>query len=264
MLGIGGKFASSKGMVLVPSIVGLSRQSAEDAIEAAGLIVGSITTTSGSSSQNNNVSSQAIPANTLVDYDTQISFVVYEYVAPAGPYVISTEQVSANCSYTQSTNTGTYCVGTTKVTTYTVYQYTQYKRTWSDGTVDYTLSYCSASNGSFEQANSTDCGYVAPPPPPLDCSRCVSSYNVAVSTSSCASGRGWYSVCYHEAGCSPSVTQTSVNCIPISQIEQPKCACTASCNPAWSGSCIGGQRLYAQRCTDCNCNETVTRWYESC
>lgn len=251
-------------MVVVPSIVGLSRSAAESAITSAGLVVGSVGTTSGSSSQNNTVASQGVAANILVDYETIIPFTIYEYVAPAGPYIVSTEQISATCAYNTSTNNGTYCVGTTKVTTYTSYTYTQYRNYWSDGSTNTYLSYCGATNGSFEQPNSTECGYVAPPPPPLDCSRCVSSYNVSVSTSSCASGQGWYSVCQHEAGCSPSVTETSVNCIPISQIPAPTCPCTASCNPAWSGSCIGGQRLYAQRCTDCDCNETVTRWYESC
>jgi hypothetical protein len=249
-------------MVLVPSLTGLSRSSAESAIEAAGLIVGSVGTTSGSSSQDNKVAAQGIASGTLVDYDTQISFTVYDYVAPSGPYVVSTEQISATCAYTSSTSNGTYCVGTTKVTTYTSYTYTQYRRYWSDGSTDTYLSYCGATNGSFEQPNSTDCGYVAPPPAPLNCNRCVSSYNVSVSTSSCASGAGWLSVCFHEDGCNPSVTESPVNCVPVSQVKQ--CECTNSCNDPWSGACINGQQLNAQRCTDCDCNPTVSRWFTSC
>lgn len=267
MLGIGGKFASSKGMVETPSLVGLSRSDAESAITSAGLIVGSIGTTSGSSSQNNTVASQGIAAGLLVDYETVIPFTVYTYTAPSGPYVVSTEQVSATCAYTESVPTGSYCSGTTLITTYTTNLYTQYKRNWSDGSVDYYLSYCRSEAGSYEQSNSTECQPDPPAPPPTNCTSCASSYNVSITTNNCASGRGWYSVCNHPTGCVPAVTETSVNCVPLSQLPADTPICTVSCGSVWSGSCggtIAGERLYAQRCTNADCSESVTRWSEPC
>lgn len=88
MLGIGGKFVGAKGMAAVPDISNLTPPQAESAIIAAGLVVGSKTSSSTSNSgQDNRVSSQSIAANTLVDYDTVISYNYLYYVAPYQPTI---------------------------------------------------------------------------------------------------------------------------------------------------------------------------------
>lgn len=95
MLGIGGKFASSKGMVKVPDLVGLSRAAAKAALSDAGLKFGTESSVSNDlgSSYNGDVSSQTPTANTLVEYETVVSFNYYKtYVPPV--YVTGTQE---NC-----------------------------------------------------------------------------------------------------------------------------------------------------------------------
>lgn len=145
MLGIGGKFASSRGMVKVPNLSGLSREAAKTALSNAGLKFGtesSVPNDVGSSS-NGNVSSQTIAANTLVEYETTISFNYYgTYVAPV--YLVSTTNSDSSSSSLTYTGYGGAIYGdcingsktkttfrfydqTTVTTYYTTYNY-------SDGT----------------------------------------------------------------------------------------------------------------------------------
>lgn len=83
MLGSFGFFAS-RGMTTVPDLSGLSKTAAEAAITAAGLTVGTGTSSGSSiSSQDNIVSAQSVASGQVVDYDTQIDFSYYLYVAPS-------------------------------------------------------------------------------------------------------------------------------------------------------------------------------------
>lgn len=83
MLGSFGFFAS-RGMATVPNLSGLTRTQAESAISAAGLIVGSATSTGSSvSSQDNVVGSQSVASGQVVEYDTAVDFMYYTYVAPS-------------------------------------------------------------------------------------------------------------------------------------------------------------------------------------
>lgn len=96
MLGIGGKFASSKGMVAVPNLSGLTRQEAKDAIASAGLRFSGETEISNSSgsSSNGKATNQSVAAGTLIDYESPISFEYFgTYVDPV--YVTKTEE---NCT----------------------------------------------------------------------------------------------------------------------------------------------------------------------
>jgi hypothetical protein len=76
----------SKGMVRVPNISGLSTSSAISTIQAAGLVASSSGTTSTSnSSLNDTIASQLPASNTLVDYQTTVSYNSYTYSAPPTP-----------------------------------------------------------------------------------------------------------------------------------------------------------------------------------
>lgn len=91
MLGIGGKFAASKGMVKMPDLSGLTRQEAKDAIADAGLNFGTETvgTNESGTSYNGKVKTQAVSADTLIDYESTVSFTYYDtYVEPV--YVVRT------------------------------------------------------------------------------------------------------------------------------------------------------------------------------
>lgn len=131
MLGIGGKFASSKGMVAVPDLSGLTRQQAKDAISSAGLRFGSETEISNSSgsSSDGKATNQSIAAGTLIDYESTISFQYFgTYVAPPPPVtLVRTESTTLveciACGVYAGLTYSTSCSGgvctTTKTRTYT-------------------------------------------------------------------------------------------------------------------------------------------------
>lgn len=105
MLGFTTRYGASKGMVAVPSLVGLTSEAAEALISERGLRLQSKASRN-SSSQNNRVSSQTITAGTLVDYETDISFVFDVLVA---------DQISfGNCEPDpdQFYDSGNWCTGT--------------------------------------------------------------------------------------------------------------------------------------------------------
>ena len=66
MLGFIGRWAASKGMVIMPNLFGLSKTAAINAINQAGLNVGNQTTTD-TNDQNNqeNVTSQSLPSGRI-------------------------------------------------------------------------------------------------------------------------------------------------------------------------------------------------------
>jgi len=71
----------SRGMVQVPNIVGLSRTSGITTITSAGLnYAGDSSITTSNSSLNNIIASQNPVSGTLVDYNSDVSFVYYTYV----------------------------------------------------------------------------------------------------------------------------------------------------------------------------------------
>lgn len=81
MLGFIGKWASSKGMVRVPDLSNLTRQEAIASIQNAGLVhSGDSSTTTQNINLNNRVSLQSVNANDLVQYESEISFIYYNYV----------------------------------------------------------------------------------------------------------------------------------------------------------------------------------------
>lgn len=272
MLGIGGKFASAKGMVAVPSIIGLTASQALASLNSAGLKVGQTTTTSGSSSQDGKIASQGISPGTLVDYETQIDYASYRYVAPSGPTLVDIIY-GPSCGTVLATGIiSQTCVGNNYVTVIGTRTVTEILYVYSDGSSSTSTSFCS-SGQQESSVYSQSCAALnappPPPPPPANCSACVSSYNYSADDSGCASGRAWFSVCDHAAGCSPA-SSLSRNCVPISQIPPPAPAaptCTPSCGSVWSGSCSGtinGSRLYAQRCVASDCSESVSRWSSPC
>jgi hypothetical protein len=131
MLGIGGKFASSKGMVRVPDLAGKTRDEAKTLIASSGLRFSAESESSNDvgSASNARVSSQTIIKETLVEYETSIGFSYYgSYVPPTPPVTVvgsqSTVQVSciacgvyAGLTYFNFCN-GTRCQ-TDKYRTYT-------------------------------------------------------------------------------------------------------------------------------------------------
>jgi hypothetical protein len=103
MLGFTTRYGASKGMVAVPSLVGLTSEQAEALVAERGLRLQSKASRN-SSSQNNRVSSQTVAPGTLVDYETNISFIFDVLVA---------DQISfGNCEAYSSSASGNWCSGT--------------------------------------------------------------------------------------------------------------------------------------------------------
>lgn len=167
MLGIGGKFASSKGMVKMPDLSGLTRADAKTAIANAGLKFGteSSSTNNSGSSFNGDVKTQSIAADTLVEYESTVSFTYYgTYVPPV--YLVSTT-TSSTSERTSLVYTGyggaTYgdCINGSKTkTTYRFYDetitttyYTTYN--YSDGSSNTVQTGTSSSTSPIEIATDT-------------------------------------------------------------------------------------------------------------
>lgn len=86
MFGIGGRFAGAKGMVAMPDLSGKTPSEALAALEAVGLRRSGMGTANTSNSSNGGkVFQQSIQPGYLVDYETEISYDYYIYVAPAAP-----------------------------------------------------------------------------------------------------------------------------------------------------------------------------------
>lgn len=86
MLGVGGRFVSGKGMVVVPDLSNISPSQAATNISQYGLKAGPVSSQdTGNSGQDQKVFQQSIAPGTLVDYETEISISYYRYVAPATP-----------------------------------------------------------------------------------------------------------------------------------------------------------------------------------
>jgi len=81
-----GFWAASKGMVLVPNIVGQTTTNATNLIIAAGLLnSGNSTTSTSNAGLNGQVASQDPAALTKVSYESNVSYISYVYVAPPPP-----------------------------------------------------------------------------------------------------------------------------------------------------------------------------------
>jgi hypothetical protein len=81
-----GFWAASKGMVLVPNIVGQTTTNATNAIIAAGLLnSGNSTTSTSNAGLNGQVASQDPAALTKVSYESNVSYISYVYTAPPPP-----------------------------------------------------------------------------------------------------------------------------------------------------------------------------------
>lgn len=102
MLGIGGRFAGARGMVVMPNLANLSPSAATSAIISAGLRARNASSSDTSSSgDNDKVFGQSVAAGTLVDYDTEIDYSYYRYVAPAVVYTLDSQKIYYGTTYNQ-------------------------------------------------------------------------------------------------------------------------------------------------------------------
>lgn len=114
----------------VPNLSGLSRTAAISAIQAAGLVASSSGTVgTGDSGLNDKIASQSPSSNTLVNYESAVSYTYYVYTPPA---------CSAGWVFQYYTDGAwSSCVGNQQSATRTYYGYYQYADCSTSGTQAY-------------------------------------------------------------------------------------------------------------------------------
>jgi hypothetical protein len=159
MLSFVSRFGSYKGMVPVPNLNGLNRSQAIAAIQTAGLTFKSNSPVeSSNSSLNDKVSSQEIPSGTLVDYESEISFSYYIYVAPAVVITVGNCADKPNSTTTSVTCTN-YGQNNTETTTTTT---ERQALIFANGVSTGTYQACQASVTTSTKSQTAFCGYIAP------------------------------------------------------------------------------------------------------
>jgi hypothetical protein len=255
MLGIGGKFASSKGMVLAPNLIGLTPSAADAAIASSGLRRGSATNaTTSTQSQGGKVDQQSLASGTLLDYETTISYRSLTYVAPPPPPEPEAPPYQPTITYGVcetygATQSGGGCSGqqfcgptTTSLRRRRVFV----DGAWSGG-YDYSCSNV-VSSGSCSFLNGV-CGYVEPP-------RCTGTAGCTPPyTSSCRGGTYFVTTrCWNACGVDTSRTTQNYACSsgPPPCVESCSTSC-GSCSRSGSKTCTktcrcAGKSTYTTRC----------------
>ena len=162
-------------MVAVPNLSGLSKTSAAAAITNAGLIpIDGGSTTTNNSALNNIVASQLPNAGELVPYESEVTYIWYNYVEVPAPVVGGPEPVGTTpvggvtctdsySAWTTQCGETTYCDGTTLVWAIQCVDFRIKTTTCSDGTVTETVEQCCATSQiTATYPNDPSCGYVPP------------------------------------------------------------------------------------------------------
>ncbi len=204
MLGFLGKWASSKGMVRVPNLSNLTKEEAISAIENAGLRhTGNSSTSTQNINLNNRVAVQSLNADDLVEYESEISFIHYNYVEVTTTTTTTQGGGSGGVtnptpSPTQETTGGGGKVCNGNCESYTTEQpvcngedlyvgiFTGTRKLCSDGTYEICTSPTLTSYGACISTNVSSCGgsggsgsscTTSPTPTSTTCAPKVSSYS---------------------------------------------------------------------------------------
>jgi hypothetical protein len=244
MLGFVSRFGSAKGMVRVPNLAGLSAERATGqtfppAIQAlidSGLNF-SVSTAEDTTvfANDKKVKSQNPAANTLVDYESGVSFIY-------NSYIIITSYGNPEIYNTVTTYS---CSGTTRIPTTTTYR----RRAVYNNQVFVSWEELASSSVTGQsQQQSVECGYVVPP-----CTRPTETCGTPTAWSGCRNiGAG---------GGSREATQTCIrtDCTSYTKTIY-KCCMSPQCTAwsAWTGTAsTGGSRT--RTCYDADCNATIEK-----
>jgi hypothetical protein len=241
MLGFIGKFGSSRGMVKMPNLSGLTVTQAISAIESAGLkFAGSSTETTSDASLAERIKSQSPATNTLLDYDSGVSFIYNSYSAPAYYPVIT----YGDCGVYNTGSKSYVCTnyGQNNIDTETTV-FPSRREVFFDGVFQYEEE-CSPISVTQTFYNTVRCGYV---PPSI--------------TKTCTAGCGSYSafspckILYSLGGeRTRTRTCTRTDCSTYTQTDSEPC-CTPYCGPwsSWESSASGVQER-RRTCVRADCS----------
>lgn len=299
MLGIGGKFVGAKGMALVPDLSGLTPPQADTAITSAGLTIGTRSQSQTSnSSQNNKITSQGIAANTLVDYDTEISYQYLTYVEPPPPAQPPPTITYGNCDdqYDQI-DYAEGCSGPVYTYPYSILKYRS--KVYADGVWTGGYLYNCGDQRVPEFASDApipgECG--VPAEPTCDSSKwtattsfsgpCQSNNTYEKTTryvNDCKSiaddlRKTYPACCYKSGTCgdwsawsgsSGGQTRTrtcyrtstvSGNCVSYTETET---RCSIACTAWGGGTCVSGKKTQTRTCTAADCSTSKETRVVSC
>jgi hypothetical protein len=251
MLGFVAKFGSSKGMVKVPNLSGLSAVAASgqltppaiQALTNSGLKFSLATAENTTVLENDKkVKSQNPPVDTLVDYESEVSFIYNSYI------------VITSYGNTENYNTiTTYsCSGTTRIPTTTTYR----RRAVYNNLAFVSWEELASSSATGQaQQQSVECGYVVPP-----CTRPTETCGAPTAWSGCLN--------MYAGGGAREAYQTCIrtNCTSYTKTLY-KCCMSPQCTDwsTWSGG--AGAQSRTRTCYDADCNattETQTRCAAQC
>jgi len=230
-------------MVLVPALSGLTLSQATAAIQNAGLAFGGNTVENTENSSLNGLvksNSQSISANTLANYETSVSFILYNYVY-VPPAVYETSRIDTGCINGTPTSSTT-CSGYTATITTTTPRSGSVTIYYSNGTSSTSSYSCSSLTSVSTVVNSAACGYVS-----RTCTRS--------SVTSCNGCSGGYNYCETQV--------TNTDCSVTWITTTPCCSSSSTSYSAWSAcSCKERYRTVTTTttCGSSSSTSSYTQW----
>jgi hypothetical protein len=241
MLSFFATFGSSKGMVKMPDLSGLTRPQAIAAIENAGLIFsGSSTETTSNSSLSDKIKTQEPSANTLLDYESLASFIYYSYVPYVPTVTYGSPGVYAGANITSSYVCVDYGQNNTDIETVSL---PSRRDVYFDGVFAYEEE-TQPQTVQYINYRTARCGWVAP------AKTCTANCGTYTAWSSCK-------ILYGTGGEKTRTrTCTRSDCSTYTQVDSDVC-CTAGCFGSWSSwsASAGGVQERSRTCQRSDCSQ---------
>jgi hypothetical protein len=256
MLGFITRFGSSKGMVRVPNLDGLTMEQADSTLSLAGLFRSTRTSSpTSNSARNEKINTQSIAANSLVDYETSISYNYEYYVPPYQPTITK----DPTCSTYSTTSTGGSC-NPDKSWNYPVITSQKRRGVYYDGVLSHYESCADTYSGGGSEFVDGLCGYVKAPV--AACINTADNYFVVVPWSACSGGTRTRTVGSRDIYCNETRTKETETCCVAGLV---------SCTP-WQADTGGQYRTCTYKRADCStykesevrCNVRSTTTCTSC
>jgi hypothetical protein len=237
MLGFITRFGSSKGMVRVPNLDGLTMEQADSLLSSVGLLrSGRTSSATSNNARNEKINTQSIAANSLVDYETSISYNYEYYVPPYQPTITK----DPTCSTYSSTTKAGSC-NPDKSWNYPVTTSQQRRGVYYDGVLSYYESCQDVISGGGSDFVDGLCGFVEKPV--AACINTADNYFVVVPWSACSGGTRTRTVGSRDIYCNETRTKETEDC------------CTAGlrfCDGSWTPTSGGSYRTCYYRRADCS------------
>ena len=209
MLGFITRFGSSKGMVRVPNLDGLTMEQADSLLLSVGLLrSGRTSSATSNNARNEKINTQSIAANSLVDYETNISY-NYEYYVPPYQPTITYNPPNGDCFTYQTESTGGFC-SADKRWNYPSYTYKRHREVLYDGVFSHHEACADNYGGGGSDFVDGLCDFVEKPV--AACINTADNYFVVVPWSACSGGTRTRTVGSRDIYCNETRTKETEDC----------------------------------------------------